>query len=330
MFDRSTAEKVAFLSCPDSYPGVTKVDVKQTHMSWVFLTDSHAWKMKKPVRNDYMDFSTTEARRSNCEQEVTLNRRLAPDVYLGLVPLAVDNAGFNLAGEGEIVDWLVQMRRVPADRMLDRAIAERTWKEEDLRKIGILLSDFYADMPPAEITSVEYRQSLAEELKNARSELNRCEYRLPANLVDSLVSSGLDLIEKQPALFDRRITAGRIVEGHGDLRPEHICLEPTPVIIDCLEFNRSLRILDVASELMFLRLECERLGAAEVGQRILETYCVRSGDQPSKPILSFYRSQHACVRAKLAVWHLRDDSSGQRYQWVDRAKGYLELAASEL
>ena len=105
----------------------------ETHMSWVYLTDRHAYKLKKPVRYDYLDFSTLEARRQNCEDEIRLNRRLAPDVYLAAIPLTVDaEGGLRLDGTGAVVDWLVKMRRLPADQMMDRAITART--EE--RRVG--------------------------------------------------------------------------------------------------------------------------------------------------------------------------------------------------
>src|SRR5262249_4067578 len=121
-------QKIAFLSRPEAYPEPTRrVEMKETHMSWVFLTDTKAWKLKKPVRYDFLDFSTREARRRDCEEELRLNRRLAPDVYYGIAPLTIDpQGGMRLAGAGETIDWLVRMRRLPADRMLDWAIANQT------------------------------------------------------------------------------------------------------------------------------------------------------------------------------------------------------------
>ena len=117
-------EKVAHLSRPESYPEETAaVEVVQTHMSCVFLTDRHAWKLKKPVRHDFLDFSTLEARRADCEEELRLNRRLARDVYLEIVPLTFTSDGaLRLGGDGEVMEWLVKMRRLPAQLMLDHAI----------------------------------------------------------------------------------------------------------------------------------------------------------------------------------------------------------------
>ena len=329
MVSPTIEEKVAFLSSPDAYPNRARsVDTKQTHMSWVFLTETHAWKLKKPVRYDYLDFSTLEARRNDCEQEVVLNRRLAANVYLGVVPLTVAAGRLGIAGTGEPVDWLVQMRRLPGDRMLDQTIADQTWTDEEIRRVGRLLGGFYRTSSAIENSGARYRKRLLEEFYSSCPELRRREFELPAELTDPICAEGVEFIEQHATLFDERVRAGKIVDGHGDLRAEHICLEPQPVIIDCLEFNSSLRVVDSASELAFLKLECERLGALEVGERIMETYCIETGDWPPQQIQQFYRKYHACIRAKLALWHLRDVPNSAA-KWKERAKTYLHLAARE-
>ncbi|MGH9833388.1 MAG: phosphotransferase [Blastocatellia bacterium] len=320
-------EKVAFLSKLESYPAPTRaVETKETHMSWVFLTDTQAWKLKKPVRLDYLDFSNPEARRRNCEQEVRLNRRLAPEVYLGIAPLILDQQGkMRLGGEGEPIDWLVVMRRLPADRLLDRAIADQTVSESDARQAGLRLAKFYRQAQPVAITASEYRQRLAADVRANRQELAKPEYALPVDLLESITDAQLNFLDRESELFEARVRAGKIIEAHGDLRPEHICLESEPVIIDCLEFNRDFRILDPVSELAFLALECERLGARWVGDLILETYCDETGDKPPGRLLVFYKSYHACLRAKIAVWHLKDYEDWAK--WTNKAKSYLHFAA---
>jgi aminoglycoside phosphotransferase family enzyme len=322
-------EKVAFLSGCGIYPvPAHRVEIRETHMSWLFLTDAEVWKLKKPARTEYLDFSTIEARRRNCEEEVRLNRRLAPDVYLGAVPLTIGVDGrMRIGGEGEVIDWLVRMRRLPAARMLDRAIADGTAGAEDLRNVGRLLASFYSKSEPAAITPSDYRKRLAADVRGNHRELAKPEYDLPADLLGSITEAQLAFLERKPELFDDRVSAGKIVEAHGDLRPEHICLGSRPAIIDCLEFNRDFRTLDSASELAFLALECERLGAPEAGDRILQACREETGDNPPEELLVFYRSFHACLRAKIAVWHLRDDGSIDRAKWIDRAKHYLQMAA---
>ena len=321
-------EKVAFLSRRETYPGcVRPVETKQTHMSWVFLTDTRAWKLKKPVRYEYLDFSTPEARRRDCEREVRLNRRLASDVYHGVVPLVLGRQGrLQLGGQGEPVDWLVCMRRLPADRMLDQVIAWQGVTAEDIIKVASVLAAFYKMAPPIHITGAQYRKGLAAHLEAVRSELTKAEYGLSANLVESTINSQSKFIQQNSALLDDRVQSGKVIEAHGDLRPEHICLEHRPVIIDCLEFNRDFRILDSASELSFLALECERLGAPDVGALVLKTCCEQAGDRPSGELLAFYKSYHACIRAKIAVWHIKDESAEDRPKWTEKARVYLERA----
>jgi aminoglycoside phosphotransferase family enzyme len=325
----SLKEKIAFLNRPEAYPDhAERVETKQTHMSWVFLTETHAWKLKKPVRTEYLDFSTPEARLRDCEREVQLNRRLAPDVYRGVVPLTAGRQGnLQLSGPGKPVDWLVCMRRLPSDRMLDNVIACHAVSEEDVLKLASVLSAFYKKAPPVRITGLQYRKRLTADLEAARNELLKPEYRLPTNLVASIISSQLGFLRQNPALFDRRVQAGKIVDAHGDLRPEHICLEREPVIIDCLEFNRNLRILDAASELTFLALECERLGAPNIEEIIFRKYGEETGDRPSNELRAFYKSYHACIRAKIAIWHLKDNGIRDRAIWIAKANCYLNIVA---
>jgi aminoglycoside phosphotransferase family enzyme len=256
---------------------------------------------------------------------VRLNRRLAPEVYLGIAPLILDRQGrMRLGGEGKPIDWLVVMRRLPADRMLDRAIADQTVSESDAREVGFRLARFYKQAPPVAITASEYRRRLVADVCANRQELAKPEYALPADLLESITDAQLNFLSHESELFDARVRAGRIIEAHGDLRPEHICLESEPVIIDCLEFNRDFRILDPVSELAFLALECERLGAVWVGDLILKTYSDETGDRPPGRLLAFYKSFHACLRAKIAVWHLQDHEDWAK--WTDKARRYLRLA----
>ena len=264
--DPGLGAKVAFLSRPESYAEPTKrVEVLETHMSWVFLTDTTAWKLKKPVRSRYLDFSTEAARRLDCEEELRLNRRLSEGVYVDSVPLSLDARGGLRLGDGaQVVDWLVKMRRLPGERMLDRLLRERVLQREDLSRMIERLARFYRDAVPVTMLPAQYRARFVAEIAENRRELAAPAYGLPLEWVEATCAQQLALLERQARLFDERVVAGRIVEAHGDLRPEHICLEESPQIIDCLEFSRELRLLDPADELGFLALECERLGAPEL------------------------------------------------------------------
>jgi aminoglycoside phosphotransferase family enzyme len=324
--------KVAFLRSPEAYAEQPcSVEVVETHMSWVFLTERYAYKLKKPVRYDSLDFSTLELRRRDCEEEVRLNRRLARHVYLGTIALTVDPAGrLALAGGGEPVDWLVHMQRLPAERMLDALIRRGSIQETDVLPAALRLARFFAQAPPVELGAAEYRKRLEEGTRGDRDALCQPGFRLPRDRVVRIADAQLLHLAREPELFDRRVHEGRIVEGHGDLRPEHICLAPEPAIIDCLEFSRDLRLLDPADELAFLGLECERLGRVAVGRWFLRAYADVAGDEPPEPLLRFHRNYRALRRAKIAVWHLRDPSVRDHDEWWERAGRYLELASLEV
>jgi aminoglycoside phosphotransferase family enzyme len=138
------------------------------------------------------------------------------------------------------------------------------------------------------------------------------------------------MLEAQEARLRARAAAQHIVEGHGDLRPEHVCLLEPPVVIDCLAFNRDLRILDAADEISYLAMECERLGAAWFGEALVQAYRQAAGDGVAPAVVHFYSAYRALVRAKLAAWHTHDVPSEGRGKWIGRALEYLGLAEAHV
>jgi len=321
--------KLAVLRRGDTYPhAAERIDAVETHMSWVFLAGEFVYKLKKPVRYDFLDFSTPEARRRDCEEEVRLNRRLAPEVYLGVIPLSlVPGGGLRLGDEGEPVDWLVRMRRLPERLMLDRAIRAGTVTAGDIRRCLAVLAAFYRRCDPMPMDAAQYRQRFVAGVHATHRDLAAPEYRLPANVVQAVASAQLAFLERHACLFDRRVEERRIVEGHGDLRPEHVCLCAPPVFIDCLEFNREWRLVDPADELAYLALECEHAGAVSIAEAVLVAYREATEDDPPEPLIRFYKAYRASLRAKLAAWHLQDHpDEPARQKWEDHARRYLELA----
>lgn len=319
--------KVAFLRSPEAYEErPDAVEAVETHMSWVFLTDRRAYKLKKPIRYDVLDFSTLWRRRRSCLREVRLNRRLAPDVYRGVVPLTLGPAGeLELSGTGRPVDWLVEMNRLPASLMLDRVITDGTVARSQVEPAAGMLARFYQHALPTIVEEERYRDHLEEGVIADRDELVRPVYRLPAAHVRHAADVQLRYLHEASEVFDRRVREGRIVEGHGDLRPEHICLTDPPAIFDCLEFSRELRMLDPADELSFLELECRRLGAPRVGGWFLDVYRDMTGDAPPDDLLSFYRRFRALRRAKIAMWHLREPGIEAADRWRERAEWYVRM-----
>jgi aminoglycoside phosphotransferase family enzyme len=324
----TSADPIGALRDPAAFPDrPTRVEVVETHMSWVFLTETRAYKLKKAVRYAFLDHRTPESRRRACEEEVRLNRRLAPTVYLGVLPVVRSGAALTVGGEGDPVDWVVHMRRLAADRMLDRKILDGTLRTREERGAAALLARFYRSSPIIEVDPRAHRRGIERELLVTRHELADPGAGLRAADVDEAVDAALAVLGSTPELLEGRVAPGRVVECHGDLRPEHVALGPVPAVIDCLEFDRPLRLLDPADELAFLALECERLGAPWVGEAFLAEYRRLTGDEPPERLMHVYAVVRALVRAKLAVWHARD-TVDDAARWTARAGDYVALARS--
>ena len=329
--DPTLAQKVAALLRAQTYPvAPATLDAIETHMSWLIRTDQHVYKLKKPVRSKDLDFSTLAARHRCCVDELRLNRRLAGSVYLDVVTLVVDERGeLKLADVGRAVEWLVKMQRLPEQRTLDHLIAAGTANPETIRAIGDKLAHFYANEPAVALNASRKYRALLADLRHTWQILAQPRYGLAADLIRPPAAAALSLSHRLRRLIEARISAGSFVEAHGDLRPEHVfLLSPEPVIIDCLEFNRALRILDPADDLGFLALECERMGLPWAESILFEAYAQISGDRPAPALIHFYQAYRAAVRAKLAIWHLDEARFRDSPKWRRRALDYITLAAS--
>jgi aminoglycoside phosphotransferase family enzyme len=210
--------------------------------------------------------------------------------------------------------------------MLDSLIRQRAVTQDAVRNLAHRLAAFYAGAVSEPLSAEDYRQRLAGQIAESLRELGRPEFGLPMDRLLCLADAQSACLRQLAAQLDDRVAQGRIVEGHGDLRPEHVCLLPDPVVIDCLEFKRDFRIADALDELSHLALECERLGMPEIGPWLLAAYGEASGDHWPAPLLHFYQSCRAMLRAKLAIWHLRDDGRQPLQKWVNATHDYLDLA----
>ncbi len=320
--------KVALLKNPQTYvESPSPVRAIETHMSWVFLTDAHAYKLKKPVRYDFLDFSTLAAREWNCREELRLNQSLAPGVYLAVVPLIIDRSGtLRLEGEGVVVDWLVKMRRLPAERMLDVLIRAHQLSEPDVQSLAQVLTTFYRECRPVPMSGLAYRAQFERMIALNREVLASPRYDLPPLAIAHTHNALARLLRTTPEMLDRRVAEGRVIEGHGDLRPEHICLETRPIVFDRLEFNREFRLVDPVDELCFLSMECERLGEPTVGRVLIDTYKEALRDEPPSSLTWFYRAHRACVRARLAALHTAELPRSAWARWLQMASEYLRMA----
>lgn len=298
----------------------------ETHRSWVFLTESRAYKLRKLRADGPLSADDVDSRRRASAQELELNLRLACSVYLGVVPVNLGPGGISVDGDGQVVDWLLEMRRLPRERMLDDCIARGSVRMGEIDALTATLTRFYERCERAPLGGEDYRARLSADMEAKRLSLQRPSYGLDAALIHAVVAGLRAWMKNNARALDARAPA--VVEAHGDLRPEHVCLEPEPVVIDCLDFDRQLRLLDPISELSFLALESRRLGAGWIGERVLARYLALTGDVVPGALIHFYQGVHALVRAAVAIWHL-DDSPNEAAHWRARANHYLRLARSD-
>ncbi len=324
------AAKVDFLGRAQSYTHrPDRVIRRETHMSWVFIAGDLVYKLKKPVRFSYLDFSTPERRETACRAELAVNQRLAPHVYLAVVPLTAEDRGMRIGGQGTIIDWLVMMRRLDGDTMLDRAFLGRAVDVSQIDRLADRLADFYVHARPALVTPPVHFGIWQKELADNRGILFSSRFQLnyaELNLIDR--AQRRFMMECWPMLAER-VRQRRIVDGHGDLRPEHISLGEPMAIIDRLEFDPRLRICDPFDEIAALGVECDVLGLAAVGERLRSRVAWRLRDEISAELHAFYRCYRATLRARLAIAHLLDPDGRMPDEWPVRAQRYLTLAAKE-
>lgn len=318
--------KVAFLGSAAAYRDhPATVERIETHFSWVFLTQRHVYKLKKPVRAANFDFSSLAARRRNAEAEVRLNQRLAADVYLGIEPLTyMPGRGLAIGEGGRVVDWLVKMVRLPASHMLDRLILAGTLPTGDIHGLGERLASFYARARRVRMPPTAYRNRFRTECRLTLQAFEACGSPRPREEALRIVRRIEAFIARQePLLIERR---ARLVEGHGDLRPEHVCIASAARVIDCLEFRPDLRFVDPVDELSFLAMECARLGAPSIERILFRHYTARTRDMPPPVLVTFYKAVGALIRARIAILHLRDERVRDRTKWTRRAADYLAIA----
>ena len=306
----------------------------ETHMSFVLLGGEQVLKLKKPVRYPFLDFSTVALRERDAREELRLNRRLAPHVYLGLLALQWVDGEFSLVPEerlpapGRTVDWLVAMRRLPAQRMLDQVIARGELQPADVDALLGVLVPFYRDAPRTGLGEDEYVTRLREEHAANRAVLVMPRFELPqiGRLLDRMERA---LARLAPALRERAL-ARRIVDGHGDLRPEHVCLVEPPVVIDALEFDARLREVDPFDELCFLGLECALAGDAELGPLLLARCADALDDHPPPALLRLHTARRALLRARLSLAHLLEAEVRMPLKWLPQARRYVAQAGAAL
>lgn len=324
------AEKVARLSDPAAHPGcVGGVTRRETHMSWLFFADETVYKLKKPVRLAYLDFSTLARREAACRQEFRLNQRLAPGVYLGVAPLVRRDGALAIGGGGQVVDWLVVMRRLDQSLTLEARVLAGRAGDVELDQLARLLSRFYRRAARTHPEEAAHLAGWRAAVEANRAVLLHPTSGLPRGRVRAVLATQRRFLRRRGGLLAERARQDRIVDAHGDLRPEHVWIGPPVRIIDRLEFNATLRRVDPLDEIAFLDLELEALGAPAAGRRIRGRVLTALNERPAPELYLFYRSHRAMLRARLSIAHLLEPKPRTPEKWPPQARRYLALAAHD-
>ena len=301
---------------PAVYGAEGPVEVRETHISWVFLAGDRAYKLKKPVTLAFVDYGTPERRRAMCEEEVRLNRRLAPDVYLGVRSVVPRGGAYALGPPGAhgAVDHVVEMRRFDESQTLAARLAAGSVSEGDVDSVARAIAAFHRG---------------AERVPFADGA-----DRLHAALSDSLEAlagrEGIDALRRFAGAYERghsRLLAERgalAVDGHADLRAEHVVLGDPVQIVDCVEFDRDLRVRDPASDLAFLAMDIEAQGHPAFARRLVGAYRAAGGNAGPDHLMAFYAAERALVRAKVDA--IRADQLGGDARLAARARDRIALA----
>lgn len=322
---------------PDSYPEpTTGVELVQTHVSWIFLTDSHAYKIKKPVDLGFLNFSTIDRRRFYCNEEIKYNRRLCPDIYEGVAELRQTNGGAGFRGNGRILDYAVKMKRLPAAGMLDRLVNNNAVSTTEIRDVARVIAEFHRTIPTSPAIS-EYgrpdriRFNWTENFDQTAAFENTT---LPASERAVMRSWVASFMDDHADIFTKRIAGGFIRECDGDIHLENICLTEGKVyIFDCIEFNERFRCCDTAADVAFLLMDLDYRGRQDLSEVVLSAYIDASGDNGVLSVLDFYKIYRAFVRGKIESLcsidmgidqQQRSNATAKAIRYFRLARGYIE------
>jgi uncharacterized protein len=288
-----------------------EVSLIETHVSFIFLTDSFVYKLKKPVDYGFLNFTTLDRRRFYCEEELRLNRRLCPDLYLGVVELrqtpegprfgSTDRGGGSGADGGTLIDYAVKMKKLPEERMLSHLVERGEVTVAQIEEVARYVADFHAKAGRGDEISrcgsvAAIRANWEENFRQAAPFKDEIIPRRDLALIRDYVER---FLAEQAGLFEARVAGGFIRECDGDLHLENICLNDGVCIFDCIEFNESFRFIDTAWDIAFLLMDLEYAGRPELGDRFLEVYREATGDRGLTPLLEFYKCHRAFVRGKV-------------------------------
>jgi aminoglycoside phosphotransferase family enzyme/predicted kinase len=320
------------LKRPEAYPHpVERVEVVQTHISYVFLAGDYAYKVKKPLNLGFLDYSTLRKRHFYCRREVELNRRYCPETYLGVVPIIRGREGLQVGGRGRPVEYAVMMRRIPQEAMLDHMVERGEATPGLLASIGRHLAEAHARSPTSPHMARLGTWAIAYAWRENFAQWAPMVGELITAEQDALLRGYVEwFLRRRRPLLRQRAQEGRVRDCHGDLRAESIAILPQGriCIMDCIEFNRRLRYTDVVGDVAFLAMDLERRGRPDLARAFLEAYVEASGDHGLWEVLDFYLCYRAAVRGKVEGIraHQPEVPAQERAEAAASARRFFELA----
>ncbi len=298
----------------------------QTHTSWVLLLPEVVYKIKKPVNFGFLDYTTLEKRKEMCEKEVKLNRRLCPWIYLGVVPISEVNGRWEIEDPRNIVEYAVKMRRIPDERILSNRLEITT--EEDMKGVARVVASFHLkakrvdEFGKLEIMKFNTDENFEQTKKYIGITISEEDYEFIKERTNKFY-------EKNKELFEKRIKEGKIRDGHGDIRAEHVAfLDEGICIFDCIEFNDRFRYGDMVNDMCFLSMELEYFGKENLAKAYEEEYRKITEDEDFYIVLPFFKCYRAYVRGKVNSFLLDDPnlSEEEKEKAKERAKKFFQLA----
>jgi len=316
---------------PSAYPEpTTSVHLVQTHVSFIFITDTHVYKIKKPVDFGFLNFSTLDRRRFYCDEEVRLNRRLCPDIYLGAVEVRELSGNAMIDGAGAIVDYAVKMKRLPEEKMLDRLLRKGEVTADDVRRIARTIAEFHLSAERNE--EIDWYGSMECIRRNWDENFLQSAEFLSVTLGDQDLHIIREWVEAfladKERLFADRVSRGYIRDCDGDIHMENICLADRVWIFDCIEFNKRFRYSDTAADIAFLLVDFDLLGRPDFSAMFLGEYSAATGDTTLGEVLDFYKVYRAFIRGKVESFRLHDPDipEPEKEAARERAVRYFRLS----
>lgn len=317
------------LQSPQAYPfPVNSVKLIETHISWIFLTGDLAYKIKKPVKFSFLDFSTLKKRKKYCEKEVELNSRLAPKMYLGTVPITKESNTLKFEGTGNIIDYAVKMKQLPQSKKMDLLLERGKVKEKNIVDLAETIASFHSKIKVVKDKSYSSPEMLRKQFNDLSSVKKAVEKELGlGERIDFLIKKSNSFIEKNHSLLLKRQKKGFIRNCHGDLHSGNIFLMKKPIVFDCVEFNKDFRYTDTAADIGFMAMDLDSFKKRDFGKKFTKNYVEESSDPLLLKVLPFYKCYRANVRLKVNALRLMQGLTGiERKKTLKEVKKYIDLA----